>query len=190
VTAEGTQQPPAGPQIVVVMGVSGVGKSTVAAGIADALHWTMAEGDDFHSEANRQKMHAGTPLTDEDRWPWLRAIAAEIERCRQAGEHIIIACSALKKAYRDILVHGRDDIRMVYLSGSRDLVADRLGHRKGHFMPPGLLDSQFATLEPPSADERPITVSIDAPVEVIVDRVLEQLPLAQADRSVFARKHS
>jgi gluconokinase/6-phosphogluconolactonase len=185
-----SELPSAAAVALVVMGVSGSGKSTIGEALSRRLGWRYEDGDSFHPPANVAKMSAGQPLTDEDRWPWLRAIAAEIERCRQAGEHIIIACSALKKAYRDILVHGRDDIRMVYLNGSHDLVADRLGHRKDHFMPPGLLDSQFATLEPPSADERPITVSIDAPVEVIVDRVLEQLPLAQADRSALARNHS
>jgi gluconokinase/6-phosphogluconolactonase len=178
------------PSALVIMGVSGSGKSTIGEALSQRLGWHYEDGDSFHPPANVAKMSAGQPLTDEDRWPWLKAIAAEIERCRQAGEHIIIACSALKKAYRDILVHGRNDIRMVYLNGSHALVADRLGHRKGHFMPPGLLDSQFATLEPPSPEERPITVSIDAPIEVIVDRVLEQLQHEPADYPLLARNHS
>ncbi|WP_407156085.1 gluconokinase [Bradyrhizobium sp. STM 3557] len=163
------------PCALVIMGVAGSGKSTIGEALARRLGWRYEDGDSFHPAANVAKMSSGQPLTDEDRWPWLKAIAAEIERCRRAGEHVIIACSALKKAYRDILVHGRDDIRMVYLCGSQGLVADRLNHRKGHFMPPGLLDSQFAALEPPSPEERPITVSIDAPVETIVDEVLQQL---------------
>lgn len=163
------------PSALVIMGVAGSGKSTIGEALAGRLGWRYEDGDSFHPAANVAKMSSGQPLTDEDRWPWLRAIAAEIERCRQAGEHVVIACSALKKAYRDILVHGRDDIRMVYLNGSPGLVADRLSHRKGHFMPPGLLDSQFKTLEPPSPQERPITVSIDAPVDVIIDRIVEQL---------------
>lgn len=171
------------PCALVVMGVAGSGKSSVGEALGRRLGWRYEDGDSFHPEANVAKMHAGTPLTDEDRWPWLQAIAAEIERCRQAGEHIIIACSALKKAYRDVLVHGRDDIRMVFLNGSHDLVADRLSHRKGHFMPAALLDSQFATLEPPSPEERPVTVSIDAPIELIVDRVLQQL---QADPALLS----
>jgi carbohydrate kinase (thermoresistant glucokinase family) len=177
------------PCALVIMGVAGSGKSTIGDALAQRLGWRYEDGDSFHPAANVAKMSSGQPLTDEDRWPWLKAIAAEIERCRQAGEHVIIACSALKKAYRDILVHGRDDIRMVYLCGSQALVADRLGHRKGHFMPPGLLDSQFATLEPPSPEERPITVSIDAPVETIVDQVLLQL---QPDQSspLPSRNHS
>jgi carbohydrate kinase (thermoresistant glucokinase family) len=176
------------PCALVVMGVAGSGKSTIGEALSQRLGWRYEDGDSFHPAANVAKMSAGQPLTDDDRWPWLEAIAAEIERCRQAGQHIIIACSALKRAYRDILVHGRDDVRMVYLNGSHDLIADRLGHRKGHFMPPGLLDSQFATLEPPSPDERPISVSIDAPVDAIVDGIVLQLQPGQTD-SPFARNH-
>jgi gluconokinase/6-phosphogluconolactonase len=178
------------PCALVVMGVSGSGKSTIGEALGRRLGWRYEDGDSFHPAANVAKMSAGQPLTDEDRWPWLEAIAAEIERCRQEGQHIIIACSALKKAYRDILVHGRDDIRMVYLNGSHDLVADRLGHRKGHFMPPGLLDSQFATLEAPLADERPITVSIDASVEEIVEHILQQLQPDRTDHPFLARTSS
>jgi carbohydrate kinase (thermoresistant glucokinase family) len=174
------------PCAMVVMGVSGSGKSTIGEALGQRLGWRYADGDSFHPPANVAKMKAGQPLTDEDRWPWLKEIAAEIERRRQVGEHIVIACSALKKAYRDILVHGRDDVRMVYLNGSRDLVADRIGHRTGHFMPPGLLDSQFAALEPPSPDERPIIVSIDASVDVIVERILQQLQGDQTDHPVLA----
>ena len=175
------------PCALVIMGVSGSGKSPIGETLGQRLGWPYADGDSFHPPANVAKMKSGQPLTDEDRWPWLKAIAAEIERRRQLGEHIIIACSALKKAYRDILVHGRDDIRMVYLNGSQDLVADRIGHRKGHFMPPGLLDSQFATLEPPSADERPIVVSIDASVDLIVEHILQQLQSDQTDHPRLAR---
>ena len=122
-------------------------------------------------------MSAGHPLTDEDRWPWLQAIADEIDRLAAAGERAVIACSALKRAYRDVLVHGRDDVRIVFLDGTQDLIADRLAARKGHFMPPGLLASQFKTLERPDTNERPITVSIDAPVESIVDNIVTQLNL-------------
>jgi gluconokinase len=122
-------------------------------------------------------MSAGHPLTDEDRWPWLQAIADEIDRLAAAGERAVIACSALKRAYRDILVHGRDDVRIVFLDGTEDLIAARLAGRKGHFMPPDLLASQFKTLERPGANERPITVSIDAPVEEIVDDIVSQLNL-------------
>jgi gluconokinase/6-phosphogluconolactonase len=167
------------PCALIVMGVSGSGKSTIGEALGARLGWRYEDGDSFHPPANVAKMSAGHPLTDEDRWPWLQAIAAEIDRCREAGEHVIIACSALKHVYREILVQGHDDIRMVYLRGTEELIADRLGHRKGHFMPPGLLASQFATLEPPAADEHPVTVSIDAPVEVVVDRILQQLSLHQ-----------
>ncbi|WP_315755262.1 MULTISPECIES: gluconokinase [unclassified Bradyrhizobium] len=163
------------PHALVIMGVSGSGKSTIGQALGQRLGWRFEDGDSFHPPANVAKMSAGHPLTDEDRWPWLQAIAAEIARCRTAGEHIIIACSALKKAYRDILVGGRNDVRMVYLQGSQELIGERMSHREGHFMPPGLLASQFATLEPPGAAEHPITVSVDAPVAAIVDDIMQQL---------------
>ncbi|MEP6840850.1 MAG: gluconokinase [Bradyrhizobium sp.] len=159
------------------MGVSGSGKSTVAEHLAARLGWRYVDGDLFHPAGNVAKMSAGHPLTDEDRWPWLRAIAAEIDRLSTAGNRAVVACSALKRAYRDILVHGRDDVRIVFLEGTQDLIAKRLDARKGHFMPPGLLDSQFRTLEPPQPRERPVTVSIEAPVETIIDDVIRQLDL-------------
>ena len=159
------------------MGVSGAGKSTVGEALAARLGWRYEDGDIFHPESNVAKMRAGHPLTDEDRWPWLRAIADEIDRVCEAGSHLVIACSALRRAYRDALLHGRKDVRLVYLEGTEPLIGDRLSHRKGHFMPPGLLASQFATLEPPDADEHAVRVSIDAPVERIVDNVLDQLGL-------------
>ena len=165
------------PCALVVMGVSGSGKSTIADHLARRLGWRYEDGDRFHPPANVAKMSAGHPLTDEDRWPWLKAIADEIDRLAASGERAVIACSALKRGYRDILVHGRDDVRIVFLQGTQDLIAARLAARKGHFMPPGLLASQFRTLEPPEASERPITVSIDAPVETIVDEVLRRLNL-------------
>jgi gluconokinase len=157
------------------MGVSGSGKSTIAERLAARLGWRFEDGDGFHPPANVAKMSAGQPLTDEDRWPWLQSIADEIDRLSAAGQRAVVACSALKRAYRNILVHGRDDIRIVFLNGTQDLIADRLAGRKGHFMPPGLLASQFRTLQPPQPDERPITVSIDAPVEAIVDDIVRQL---------------
>jgi gluconokinase len=163
------------PCALVVMGVSGSGKSTIADRLAARLGWRYEDGDRFHPPANVAKMSAGHPLTDEDRWPWLQAIADEIDRLSEAGQRAVIACSALKRSYRDILVHGRDDVRIVFLNGTQDLIAKRLAARKGHFMPPGLLASQFKTLEPPRPSERPITVSIDAPVETIVDDIIGQL---------------
>ena len=163
------------PCALVVMGVSGSGKSTIAARLAARLGWRCEDGDKYHPPANVAKMSAGHPLTDEDRWPWLQAIADEIDRTCTQGERAVVACSALKRAYRDILVHGRNDVRIVFLNGTQDLIAVRLAARKGHFMPPGLLTSQFKTLEPPQPTERPITVSIDAPVEAIVDDIIRQL---------------
>lgn len=160
---------------LIVMGVSGSGKSTIAAALAARLQWTFEDGDRFHPASNVEKMRAGHPLSDEDRWPWLEAIADEIGRVCKAGGHVVIACSALKHAYRDVLLRGRDDVRFVFLNGDQALIAERLARRKGHFMPPGLLDSQFKTLEPPEADERPITVSIDAPVETIIIEIIAQL---------------
>jgi gluconokinase len=157
------------------MGVSGSGKSTIAARLAERLGWTFEDADRFHPASNVAKMSAGQPLTDEDRWPWLQAIADEIDRVSRDGGHVVMACSALKRAYRDLLVHGRDDVRIVFLSGSQPLIADRLAQRKGHFMPPGLLDSQFKTLEPPQTNEHPIIVSIDAPVETIIQNIVAQL---------------
>jgi gluconokinase len=163
------------PCALIVMGVSGSGKSTIAAKLAERLDWTFEDGDRFHPASNVAKMSAGHPLTDEDRWPWLQAIGHEIDRVCEAGRHVVIACSALKRAYRDLLVHGRNDVRMVFLSGTQVLIAHRLARRKGHFMPPGLLDSQFKTLEQPTADEMPITVSIDASVDAIVDDIVRHL---------------
>jgi gluconokinase len=159
------------PAALIVMGVAGSGKSTIGEALAARLHWTFEDGDRFHPASNVAKMSAGHPLTDDDRWPWLQAIADEIDRVVAADGHVVVACSALKRAYRDLLVHGRDDIRIVYLDGSRDLIAGRLKARKGHFMPPGLLDSQFATLQVPAADENSISVAIDANVEAIVNDI-------------------
>ncbi len=157
--------------LLLVMGVSGCGKTTVAAGVAKHLGWKLLEGDAFHPPANVAKMASGTPLTDEDRWPWLRAIAAE------AGRHdnAVLACSALKRAYRAILA---PDV-VVYLQGSKAPIAERLKARKGHFMPPALLDSQFTTLEPPGADEHPIVVPIDPLpaqlIAIVIARLKENL---------------
>ena len=178
------------PCALVVMGVSGSGKSTIADRLAARLGWTYEDGDRFHPPSNVAKMSAGHPLTDEDRGPWLQAIADEIDRVCKAGRHVVIACSALKRAYRDILVHGRDDVRIVFLKGSQALIADRLAARKGHFMPPGLLASQFKTLEPPGIEERPVTVSIDASVEAIVDDAIHQLRLSPLDSGTPRRNPS
>jgi len=165
------------PRALIVMGVSGSGKTTIGAKLAKRLGWPYEDADTFHPPSNVAKMSAGHPLTDEDRWPWLKAIAAEIDRVLGAGGTIVIGCSALKRVYRDILLHDRTEIRLIYLEGTQALIGDRLSRRRGHFMPPGLLTSQFNTLEPPAADEHPLTVSIDASVEAIVDDVVAQLKL-------------
>jgi gluconokinase len=172
------------------MGVSGSGKSTIGDKLAERLGWSYEDGDRFHPASNVAKMSAGQPLTDEDRWPWLRAIAEEIDRICEAGEHAVIACSALKRAYRDVLVHGRNDVRIIYLKGTQDLIASRLALRKGHFMPPGLLASQFKTLEPPGLSENPVIVSIDASVEAVVDDIVHKLGLGPADSSAPRRNRS
>jgi gluconokinase len=163
------------PCALIVMGVSGSGKTTIASRLAARLGWTFEDGDRFHPASNVAKMAAGHPLTDEDRWPWLQAIADEIDAVCQRSGRVVIACSALKRTYRDLLVHGRSDVRLIFLDGTQAVIADRLARRKGHFMPPGLLDSQFKTLELPKSDENPVTVSIDAPVEAIVDEIARQL---------------
>jgi gluconokinase len=178
------------PCALVVMGVSGSGKSTIADRLAKRLNWSYEDGDRFHPAANVAKMSAGHPLTDEDRWPWLQAISGEIDRVCKADQHAVIACSALKRAYRDILVHGRSDVRIIYLRGTQELIASRLALRKGHFMPPGLLASQFKTLEPPGESENPVTVSIDAPVEAIVDDIVNQLGPSPAGAGTPGRNRS
>jgi gluconokinase len=165
---------------LVVMGVSGSGKTTIAEKLAERLGWTCEDGDKYHPKSNVEKMSAGHPLTDEDRWPWLNAIADEIERVCGARGHVVVACSALKRTYRDVLLRGRDDVRIVFLNGTQQLIARRLSLRKDHFMPPGLLDSQFGTLEPPGLDENAIDVSIDAPVEMIVDDIVSKLEASPA----------
>lgn len=161
--------------ILVVMGVSGSGKTTVAEKLAAALGVEFLEGDKLHPRANVEKMKAGTPLTDEDRRPWLEAIAAKIDQWRAEGKAGVITCSALKRAYRDILIGGRPQVRLVYLKGSRALIHERMAARRGHFMPVGLLDSQFATLEEPGPDERPIVADVGDAPEEIVAAIIRQL---------------
>lgn len=175
--------PVAGPSVVVVMGVSGCGKSTIASMLAHRLNWVFEEGDWFHPPSNVEKMHGGVPLTDEDRWPWLYGIAAWIDATRRVGNHGTVACSALKRAYRDILVGERPDVRIVYLKGERDLIARRLAARDGHFMPPALLESQFAALEEPQPDEHPIVVSIVPHPREIVEEIVKKLGKGVAPRS-------
>jgi gluconokinase len=161
---------------VVVMGVSGSGKSTIGQGLASALGCPFRDADSFHPPENIAKMSRGEPLTDEDRWPWLRAIAAWIAERRVDGTHGVVTCSALKRSYRDLITNRQSpDVALVYLKGGKDLIAARLAARKGHFMPPELLQSQFDALEEPGADEHPITASVDATPDAIVATVLAAL---------------
>jgi gluconokinase len=155
---------------VVVMGVSGSGKSTIGPLLAGALGVAFADADDFHPPANIAKMAAGTPLSDDDRWPWLDALGAHLA---QAGG--VIGCSALKRAYRDRLRTHRRDAAFLHLAGDPALIAARQAARPGHFMPPALLASQFATLEPPGADEAALALDIGAAPEAVVARALAWL---------------
>ena len=157
------------------MGVSGSGKTTVAKALAEQLGWRFQEGDALHPPENVAKMAAGTPLSDADRWPWLTAIAAVIDGWRAAGVSGIVTCSALKRAYRQVLVGDRADVRLVYLAGSKALIAGRMAARTGHFMPAALLDSQLATLEPPGAEEHPIVMDIGPEPAVIVAELVRRV---------------
>jgi carbohydrate kinase (thermoresistant glucokinase family) len=161
--------------IVLVMGVSGVGKTSVAEALAARTGWAFQEGDALHPPENVAKMAGGTPLDDADRAPWLATIAARIDEWRARGQSAVITCSALKRRYRAVLTEGRPDVRLVYLRGSHDLIGARLADRRGHFMPPGLLDSQFAALEEPTAAEAAIVVDVGRTLDGIVTTILIQL---------------
>jgi len=161
---------------LIVMGVAGTGKTTVGAMLAGRLHWLYAEADDFHPAANVEKMAAGTPLTDADREPWLAAIGRWIDERAAAGEPAIVTCSGLKRAYRDRLRQDRPQVRVVFLEGSRELIARRLAARHGHFMRVEMLDSQFADLEPPEPDEGVTEVSVEPPPNEIVAAILRAYP--------------
>jgi len=147
------------PRVLVVMGVSGSGKSTLAATVAEQLGWDLAEGDDMHPAANVAKMQAGTPLTDEDRWPWLDVVATWIRAHIDAGTPGVVTCSALKRSYRDVL--RAPGVVFVHVAGDPGLIAERMAARSGHFMPTSLLASQLAALEPPQPDEPHLTVAAE-----------------------------
>lgn len=166
------------PVIVVVMGVSGSGKSVVGSALAEALGARFAEGDSFHPPENISRMSAGMPLRDEDRWGWLDAIAVEIANAERGGESLVLACSALKRVYRDRLRLASRHLRFVYIDIARDIAAERVAARKDHFMPASLIDSQFADLEPPAADEH--AIRLDATGE----------PFALVSQAALALTHS
>lgn len=166
------------PSVIIVMGVAGSGKTTVASLLASRLRWRFAEADSFHPPANIARMRDGIALTDEDRWPWLDAIAAWIESVHKAGDRCVVACSALRRAYRARLAAGHHDVRFVYLRGDYSLVSTRMGGRTGHYMPLSLLQSQFDTLEEPAAAENAVVVPIDKPPEEIVAAIVAMLELS------------
>ena len=169
------------PTTVVVMGVSGSGKSTVALKLVERLGWDFAEGDDFHPPENVAKMHSGHPLDDDDRWPWLRLLAAWIGDHEQRGESAVVTCSALKRSYRDLLRDGHPSVWFAHVTADAEMLRDRLTHRTGHYMPASLLDSQLATLEPLQHDEPGAEISGSGASDVVVDALLSAL---RAERDV------
>jgi carbohydrate kinase (thermoresistant glucokinase family) len=167
--------PPAPLHAIVVMGVSGVGKTTVAEVLAERLGWGFIDGDKFHPTSNVEKMRSGTPLTDADRWPWFERLRAEIDRRRPARERVVLACSALKRAYRKALIGDSRDVYLVHLQGRRELIMSRLSERKGHYFPAHLLDSQFATLEEPDASEHAVVAGVEGSIDDIVTEIIGKL---------------
>ncbi len=170
------------PRIIVLMGVSGCGKTTTGKRLATALGWPFRDADSFHPAANIAKMASGHPLDDDDRAPWLAAIADWIDAQRASNESGIVSCSALKRRYRDVLIGDRTDVQLVYLMGSLALIGDRLSRRKGHFMPPALLRSQFEALEAPTLDEQALAVSIRLPPKRIVADIVAECGLSPVRR--------
>jgi gluconokinase len=166
--------------VVLLMGVSGSGKSTVGAGLAERLGWTYAEADDFHPPANIEKMSAGLSLNDEDRAPWLAGIGAWIDSKASSGRSAVVTCSGLKRRYRDFLAGGRPQVRLALLDCDRDVLERRMAARSEHFFPAQLLDSQLRDLELPQRDERVLTVRADQPPDVIVDAIVYGLRLDKA----------
>lgn len=166
------------PSTIVVMGVSGSGKTTVAEGVAERLGWEFAEGDDFHPRANVEKMAAGHSLDDEDRWPWLRSLAEWIDQRERAGRPVVVTCSALKRSYRDLLREGRPSVWFAHVTADAEVLRQRVEHRTGHYMPSSLLDSQLATLEPLEPDESGAAISAVGSPDAVVDALLAALARA------------
>src|SRR3954449_6822180 len=160
---------------IVVMGVSGSGKTSTARELQRQLGWEYVEGDDLHPPENVEKMHSGTPLDDDDRWPWLRRIAALIGEHEAAGTSLVLTCSALRRSYRDLLRDGHPSVWFAHVHVDRDVLAQRLAKRQGHFMPPSLLDSQLATLEPLGDDEPGDVIDGDGPLQETVTALLADL---------------
>jgi len=165
--------------ILIIFGVSGAGKTTVGKLLARELGWRFLEADDFHSATNIEKMRNGHPLTDEDRWPWLGCLRKQIEQLLSAGENAVLACSALKRAYRDRL-RAADEVKFVFLRGDYALVEKQLRNRHGHFMNAALLQSQFDDLEEPQPDENVLTIELGRTPEEIVERIEAKLNLANS----------
>jgi gluconokinase len=165
------------PDVIVVMGVSGSGKTTVAKGIASAMGWEFAEGDDMHPKASVAKMASGLPLTDEDRWPWLRLMGDWISAKQSRGESAVVTCSALRRAYRDLLREGRPAVRFCHISAGTGVIEERMERRQGHYMPASLLPSQLATLEPLEEDEPGVVVSNEGSPAEVLDRAMRALGL-------------
>ncbi|MCA3311323.1 MAG: gluconokinase [Roseomonas sp.] len=163
------------PAAIIVMGVSGSGKSTIGALLAERLGWPFADADGFHPPENVAKMAAGTPLTDADRWPWLDAIAAHIGAARGTGRPVVVACSALRRAYRERLRAGHGDLIFLHLAGAPEVIAERQAARQGHFMPPSLMASQFATLEDTRDEPDALSVSVTAAPQSVVDAAMAAL---------------
>jgi gluconokinase len=166
------------PDVIVVMGVSGSGKTTVAQGIATAMGWEFAEGDDMHPKANVDKMARGLPLTDEDRWPWLRLMGDWISAKQSRGQSAVVTCSALRRAYRDLLREGRPGVRFCHISAGTGVIQERMERRRGHYMPASLLPSQLATLEPLEEDEPGVVVSNEGSPAEVLDRAMRALGLS------------
>jgi carbohydrate kinase (thermoresistant glucokinase family) len=160
--------------VIVLMGVAGSGKSTIGEALSARLGWPFRDADSFHPPSNVAKMSRGEPLTDDDRKPWLAAIADWIDMRQRAGASAIVSCSALKRAYRDVIVGSRPGVTLVHLAGTPALIGSRMAARRNHFMPTSLLDSQFATLEPPAAHEA-LIVDVDAPPEAIAQRIIASI---------------